>query len=89
MSDDERLTPEQGLVAMAARSGTEIAAEVRDPVLAARIMRQVAAAFDEGLRRGEAARAARDVEPEPERGTLVGTVRAIRPAEIRARRWAE
>ena len=85
---DERLTPEQGLVAQAVGIGTELAL-LEDRELARRIMRDVAAAWDEGVRKGAAARAAL-VEPEPEPGTVFATnIRAIGPAEIRARRWAE
>ena len=50
-------------------------------------MAQVVAAFDEGMRKGAAARAAMADEPDPDPGEIVGTVRMIGLAEIRARRW--
>ena len=83
---DERLTPEQGLVQMGAGIGTELAM-IEDRELARRIARETAAAFARGMRRGEAARAAMADEPDPDPGTIVGEVRMIGPAEIRARRW--
>ena len=62
---DERPTPEQGIVAHGVGIGLELAG-LEDRELARRIMRETAAAFAEGLRKGEAARAAEADEPEPE-----------------------
>jgi hypothetical protein len=89
MSDDEpRLTPEQGIVAQGFAMGAEVAVQVPDRALAQRTVAKVAAAFVEGMRKGEAARAAMADEPE-ELGTIVGAVHTIAPDEIRERRWAD
>ena len=74
---------------MGAAIGAELAVNVPDRALGERIMRQVVAAFDEGMRKGAEARAAMADEPEPEPGTIVGTVGPIGPDAIRERRWAD
>jgi hypothetical protein len=87
----ERLTPEQGLVAMGAAMGREVALNVEDRQLAQRIMRETGAVFARAIEQARAEaerRALEDPEPEPE-GTIVGTVRALMPDELRARRWID
>jgi hypothetical protein len=88
--DLERLTAEQGVVQMGAEVGREVALLARgDDELAARIMREVMAAWDRGIAQGRARRAARAAEAEPVDLDAPGTfvVRPIGPAEIEARRW--
>ncbi len=66
--------------------GAEVAANVPDRALAARIVQQVAAAFVEGAREGEAARAAAADEPEPDGLVIATNVRAIGPGDEAARK---
>jgi hypothetical protein len=89
--DDPTLAPEERLVLQGARMSAEIAANVSDRALAARIAQQVGAAFAEGMRQGEAARAATADEPEAEGDVFATNIRAFGPDDERARelRWID
>jgi hypothetical protein len=92
MSDAEQLTPEQAIVRQAWLMGAEIAANVPDRELSARIAAEVGHVFMRAVAEHEARIAAGEVPREREQRpgsttTEVGTVRMLGPDDVRARGW--